>query len=204
MLNICALVQRIPAAKNQSAQFRCVPVFFVQKRESQLLQLLLRRRSFLFLLLLFLLFSSFATEVPSTRTQVRFPPLSPVRAWVHFRAAAGNQVNTWYDVRSCTKSNNYFSWLPKHFFASKIVLQVIVCCLRGVGSMSSSRRVPRSFHRTVFFGAPLAFLRVVKCFLSLYPFPQDVAMGLIRGCVIFMFFLLRFFFLSTELQKRQP
>ena len=39
-----------------------------------------------------------------------------------------------------------------------------VCCLRGVGFMSSSR-VVRSFHGTVFFGSPLAFLRVVKiCF----------------------------------------
>ena len=47
---------------------------------------------------------------------------------------------------------------------SKIVLRVIVCCLRGVGSMSSSRRVPRSFHRTIFFGATLVFLRVVKIF----------------------------------------
>ena len=120
------------------------------------------------------------------------------------RAAAGNQVNTWYDLRSCTKSIIAFhAWLRKHFFASKIVLQVIVCFRRGVGSMSSSRRVPRSFHRTVFFGAPLAFLRVVKCFLSLYPFPRGVAKGLICGCIIFMFLLLRFFFSSTELHKRQ-
>ena len=59
--------------------------------------------------------------------------------------------------------DTYFSWTRKHFFASKIVLQVIVCCLRGVGSMSSSR-VVRSFHRTVFFGSPLAFLPVVKFF----------------------------------------
>ena len=62
------------------------------------------------------------------------------------------------------KSDTYFSWTRKHFFASKIVLQVFVCCLRGVGSMSSSR-VVRSFHGTVLFGSPLAFLRVVKiCF----------------------------------------
>ena len=33
----------------------------------------------------------------------------------------------------------------------------------GVGSMSSGR-VVRSFHRTVFLGSPLAFLRVVKFF----------------------------------------
>ena len=50
------------------------------------------------------------------------------------------------------KIDTHFSWPRKHFFASKIVLQVIACCLRGVGFMSSSRRSPRSFHRTVFFG----------------------------------------------------
>ena len=38
---------------------------------------------------------------------------------------------------------------------------VIVNYLRSVGSISSSRRVLRSYHRIVFFGAPLAFLRVV-------------------------------------------
>ena len=62
------------------------------------------------------------------------------------------------------KIDTHFSWPRKHFFASKIVLQVIVCCRRGVGSIYSSRRAPRWFHRTVFFGAPLAFLRVVKFF----------------------------------------
>ena len=61
------------------------------------------------------------------------------------------------------KIDTYFSCTRKHFFASKIVLQVIVCRLRGVGSMSSSR-VVRSFHGTVFFGSPLAFLAVVKFF----------------------------------------
>ena len=61
------------------------------------------------------------------------------------------------------KIDTYFSWPRKHFFPAKIVLQVIVCCLCGVGSMSSSR-VVRSFHRTVFFGSPLAFLSVVKFF----------------------------------------
>ena len=61
------------------------------------------------------------------------------------------------------KIDTYFSWTRKHFFPSKIVLQVIVCCLRGVGSMSLSR-VVGSFHGTVFFGLPLAFLRVVKFF----------------------------------------
>ena len=45
----------------------------------------------------------------------------------------------------------------KHFFASKIVLRVIVCCLCGVSSMSSSRRIPRfivlfsSGHHWLFF-----------------------------------------------------
>ena len=41
------------------------------------------------------------------------------------------------------KIDTQISWPWKHFFASKIVLRVIVCCLRGVGSMSSSRRIPR-------------------------------------------------------------
>ena len=35
------------------------------------------------------------------------------------------------------KLDTQISWPWKHFFASKIVLRVIVCCLRGVGSMSS-------------------------------------------------------------------
>ena len=45
----------------------------------------------------------------------------------------------------------------KHFFASKIVLRVIVCCFCGVSSTSSSRRMPRfivlfsSGHRWLFF-----------------------------------------------------
>ena len=45
----------------------------------------------------------------------------------------------------------------KHFFASKIVLRVIVRCLCGVSSMSSSRRIPRfivlfsSGYRSLFF-----------------------------------------------------
>ena len=44
--------------------------------------------------------------------------------------------------------DSHISWPWKHFFASKIVLRVIVCYLRSVGSMSSSRRVLRSCHRT--------------------------------------------------------
>ena len=62
------------------------------------------------------------------------------------------------------KIDTHFSWPRKHFFASTIVLQVIVCYRRVVGSISSNRHVPRWFHRTVFFGAPLAFLHVVKFF----------------------------------------
>ena len=62
------------------------------------------------------------------------------------------------------KIDTHFSWPRKHFFASTIVLQVIVYCRRGVGSVSSNRHVPRWFHCTVFFGAPLAFLHVVKFF----------------------------------------
>ena len=41
------------------------------------------------------------------------------------------------------KKETQISWPWKHFFSSKIVLRVIACCLRGVGSMSSSRRIPR-------------------------------------------------------------
>ena len=64
------------------------------------------------------------------------------------------------------------SWPWKHFFASKIVLQVIVCCRRGVGSMSSSRRIPRfivvfsSGHRWLFFVASLWGYVVVASFLG--------------------------------------
>ena len=44
--------------------------------------------------------------------------------------------------------DSHISWPWKRYFASKIVLRVIVCCLRSVGSMSSSRRVLGSCHRT--------------------------------------------------------
>ena len=60
------------------------------------------------------------------------------------------------------KIDTQISWPWKHFFASKIVLRVIVCCLRGVGSMSYP-----SIHRTVFHGAPLAaYLTAVSRHLS--------------------------------------
>ena len=73
------------------------------------------------------------------------------------------------------KIDTQISWPWKRFFASKIVLRVIVCCLRGVGSMSSSRRIPRfivlfySGHRRLFLAslsayvvvASLLYLRVV-------------------------------------------
>ena len=73
------------------------------------------------------------------------------------------------------KIDTQISWPWKHFIASKIVLRVIVCCLRGVGSMSSSRRIPRfivlfySGHRRLFLAslsayvvvASLLYLRVV-------------------------------------------
>ena len=71
------------------------------------------------------------------------------------------------------KINNQISWPWKHFFASKIVFRVIVCCLRGVGSMSSSRRIPRfivlfsSGHRWLFFVASLWAYVVVASFLCL-------------------------------------
>ena len=84
-------------------------------------------------------------------------------AIVYLRRQIGDKIDT------------QISWPCKHFFASKIVLRVIVCCLRGVGSMSSSRRIPRfivlfySGHRRLFLAslsayvvvASLLYLRVV-------------------------------------------
>ena len=61
----------------------------------------------------------------------------------------------------------------KHFFASKIVLRIIVCCFCGVSSTSSSRRMPRfivlfsSGHRWLFFLASLWAYVVVASFLCL-------------------------------------
>ena len=72
------------------------------------------------------------------------------------------------------KIDTQISWPWKHFFASKIVLRVIVCCLRGVGSMSSSRRIPRfivlfsSGHRWLFFVASLWAYVVVASLLRLH------------------------------------
>ena len=61
-------------------------------------------------------------------------------------------IRVWRQIGD--KIDTQISWPWKHFFASKIVLRVIVCCLRVVGSMSSSRRrIPRfivlfsSWHR---------------------------------------------------------
>ena len=71
------------------------------------------------------------------------------------------------------KIGTQISWPWKHFFASKIVLRVIVCCLRGVGSMSSSSRTPcfivlfSSGHRWLFFVALLWAYVVVASFLCL-------------------------------------
>ena len=70
----------------------------------------------------------------------------------------------------------------KHFFASKIVLRVIVCW----GRFHVFDSLHPSFHRTIFFGAPLAFLR-------------GVAIGLCRRCVIFMSLCHRIFLSSTAL-----
>ena len=71
------------------------------------------------------------------------------------------------------KIDTQISWPWKHFFASKIVLRVKVCCLRGVGSMSSNRHIPRfivlfsSGHRWLFFVASLWAYVVVASFLCL-------------------------------------
>ena len=70
--------------------------------------------------------------------------------------------------------NRYSDFVAlKHFFASKIVLRVIARCLRGVGSMSSSRRIPRfivlfsSGHRWLFYVTSLWAYVVVASFLCL-------------------------------------
>ena len=80
-------------------------------------------------------------------------------------------IRVWRQIGD--KIDTQISWPWKHFFASKIVLRVIVCCLRGVGSMSSSRRIPRfivvfsSGHRWLFFVASLWAYVVVASFLCL-------------------------------------
>ena len=82
-------------------------------------------------------------------------------AIVYLRRQIGDKIDT------------QISWPWKHFFASKIVLRVIVCCLRGVGSMSSNRHIPRfivlfsSGHRWLFFVASLWAYVVVASFLCL-------------------------------------
>ena len=58
-----------------------------------------------------------------------------------------------------------------HFMATQALLRFDNCsssyCL-----LSSWRRVPRSFNRTLLFGAPLALLRVVKFFFRHILFPE--------------------------------
>ena len=77
----------------------------------------------------------------------------------------------------------------KHFFASKIVLRVIVCCLCGVSSMSSSRRIPR-FIVLFSSGHHWLFFRVAS-------------RGLCRRCVIFTSSCRRVFLSSTALHTWQ-
>ena len=194
MLNICALFHRIPDGKNYSTQFSCVPVFFCPKTP-KLAFLLLRRRSLYLLLLVLFLSFSFATEVPSTRIQAQFPTLSPVRA-------AGNRANTWYGVRSWTKSILTFhgppntSSLRKLFFKLlSVVFVAQVSCLRVV--------VPLVRFIVLFSSGTAGLSSCREIFLSLQPFPRGVAMGLFRRRVIFKSLLLRFFFSSTELHTRQ-
>ena len=80
-------------------------------------------------------------------------------------------IRLWRQIED--KINTRISWPCKHFFASKIVLRVIVCCLRGVGSISSSRHIPRfivlfySRHRWLFFVVSLWAYVVVASFLCL-------------------------------------
>ena len=113
--------------------------------------------------------------------------------------------------------------------SSYCFLRVIVCCLRGVGSMSSSRHIPRfivlfssshcllsswrrfhvfesshpSFHRTVVFeSCLLSSWRRFHVFESSHPsFHRTVFFGapLCRRCVIFMSSCRRLFLSSTAL-----
>ena len=75
--------------------------------------------------------------------------------------------------QSGDKISNQISWPLKHFYVSKIIVRVILCCLRGFGSMSSSRRIPRfivlfsSGHHWLFFAASLRTYVVVASFLCL-------------------------------------
>ena len=87
------------------------------------------------------------------------------------RHVGSDGIRLWRQIED--KIDTRISWSCKHFFASKIVLRVIVCCLRGVDSMSSSRRIPRlivlfySGHRWLFFVASLWAYDVVASFLCL-------------------------------------
>ena len=84
------------------------------------------------------------------------------------------------------KIDTHFSWPCKHYFASKIVLQVIVSCLRGEGSMSSCPSFVSSY---CFLRGTAGLSSCREIFLSLYPFPRGVAMSLFRRCVIFKSFI---------------
>ena len=95
-------------------------------------------------------------------------PSKTSKKWLKTR----NHKTQKYAVRSGTKTILRISWSWKHFFASKIVLRVIVCCLRGVGSMSSCPRIP---HFIVLFSSGQRWLLV-----------RGGAMGLCRRCVTFM------------------
>ena len=81
------------------------------------------------------------------------------------------QLGLWRQIWD--KIDTQISWSWKHFFPSKLVQRVIVCCLRGVDSMSSSRRIPGftvlffSGHRWLFFVASLRAYVVVASFLCL-------------------------------------
>ena len=77
----------------------------------------------------------------------------------------------WWQIGD--KIDTQILWPWKHFFASKIVLWVIGCCLRGIGSMSSSHHIPcfivlfSSGHCWLFFLASLWAYVVLAPFLCL-------------------------------------
>ena len=87
------------------------------------------------------------------------------------RHVGSDGIRLWRQIED--KIDTRISWPCKHFFASKIVLRVIVCCLRGVCFMSSRRRIPHvivlfySRHRWLFFVASLWAYVVVASFLCL-------------------------------------
>ena len=168
MLNICALLQRIPHAKNYSTQFSRVPVFFFSSKYAKVSFSSPPSAFFFLLLLILLLFSSyFATKVPSTRIYIVgsiSAALSGLSAGSFPEQRLVIEQTRGYGVRSWAKLILTFHGPANTSSFRKLFFKLLSAILVRVAQVPQSCRVPRSFHRTVFFGAPLAFLRVVKVF----------------------------------------